>query len=384
MWSKRLSKVFMIIDVYLMIIDNSQVKAKDYEIKRISAKDLSIQEFENKYVNNNIPIIVTNLNLWNNKQFDCDIEGIDKCLNNNEYLLNNVFITTNQHNRFLYFDENQDDETKQTQTRIKMKWNEFKQRILCKTDNINDYKPYLDEKENYYLYGEKLPNSLLNHVNIPSFLPLTNNEDNDNCLIWMSSNKTCSPLHFDFCDGFLCQLNGIKRVCLFKFDPNKFNKFYPFPFNSSHKRQSMINDIHKPDLDKFELFINDVDINCYQGIINKNEGLYIPFSWWHQIESKDKIGSISLSFRWNPYLNQIKNAILTSSKISNKFISDIIFNECIDKTPFYIKNVASIWREIFNSNKNTTETETEKEKDKEKQTEKETDQCSDIDLFDID
>ena len=105
----------------------------------------------------------------------------------------------------------------------------------------------------------------------------------------------------------------------------------------------MINDIHKPNLNKYKLF-NDKQLICYQGIIKQNEGLFIPFSWWHQIESDDKTGSISLSFRWNPYLNEIKNAFSESSSINSKLINDIIFNECIDKLPFHIKHIANIWR----------------------------------------
>lgn len=67
-------------------------------------------------------------------------------------------------------------------------------------------------------------------------------------------------------------------------------------------------------------------------------------------------------------------------------ISDIIFNECISKTPFYIKNAAFIWREIFKCNQNNDK---DKEKDDDiindniESSEKE-DTSSDIDLLDID
>ena len=141
----------------------------------------------------------------------------------------------------------------------------------------------------------------------------------------------------------------MKRVSLFQFDSSKYDAFYPFPCDSKHCRQSMINDIHAPNPLKYPLFVEDESIRCHHGIIQRDEGLYIPFSWWHQIESDEESGSISLSFRWNPYLNAMKEAILTSSKLQNEMIGDIIFNECIATMPTYIKNVANLWRSIFES-----------------------------------
>ena len=344
------------------------VQAKDCDIERISAKNLTSKSFQETYVDNNIPVIITDLILWNSKECSNDINGIDECLHD-EHLLQNVFISTNQQNRFLYFDQDGDDNNKnekKTQIRRKMKWKEFKQRILQKNNGCQ-LKPYLAEDENYYLYGEKVPNSLKKHVKIPSFIPA------EDCLLWISSNRTCSPLHFDFCEGFLCQIAGIKRVCLFEFNADKFESFYPFPLHSKHKRQSMIDDIHQPNMQKFELFAKDKQIKCFQGTICQNEGLFIPFSWWHQIEADDECGSISLSFRWNPYLNHIKNAILTSSRMKNTLIGDIIFNECISKLPFYVKNAATVWRQIFDAKQN----ENVQNEDEEKKE-------ADIDLFDVD
>merc|ERR1712151_744932 len=97
-------------------------------------------------------------------------------------------------------------------------------------------------------------------------------------------------------------MSGSKRVSLFKFESEKFDSFYPFPLDSKHRRQSMIDDIHRPNNEKFELFANDKEIKCFDGRIHQNEGLFIPFAWWHQIEADNECGSISLSFRWNPHL----------------------------------------------------------------------------------
>ena len=163
--------------------------------------------------------------------------------------------------------------------------------------------------------------------------------DAEDCLLWISSQRTCSALHFDLCQGFLCQLGGTKRVLLFPFDIEKYDHFYQFTAGSAHQRQSMIDDIHRPDADKFEKFAADDTLVCHQGVIGPDEGLYIPFAWWHQIESDAQSGSISLSFRWNPYLQTVKEAMLTASKMDNAWIGDLIVEECIAATPFYVRQV---------------------------------------------
>src|SRR5690606_27084927 len=123
-----------------------------------------------------------------------------------------------------------------------------------------------NENKNYYLYGQPIPKTLLQSINIPKFLPLDNNKNvkNDNILLWISSNKTCSTLHFDLCEGLLFQLLHSKYVLLSPFDISLYHHMYPYDFNSIYCRQSKINNIISPDLNKFNLFNNIV---FYQGII---------------------------------------------------------------------------------------------------------------------
>ena len=369
---------------------HSKVAAKDCEIVRVSANELSRDSFQRQFVDKNIPVIITDLHLWNDTDSKSDIDGIDGHLDD-DYSLKNVFVTTNHHRRFLYFDkegQQQDADHKPTQIRAKMTWKEFKQRISPHDPIDNELDPYLEEKESFYLYGEPLPHSLSAQINVPSFLPLESNGDvaerADDCLIWISSKRTCSPLHFDLCQGFLSQLNGTKRVSLFQFNREKYQSFYPFPCDSKHRRQSMIDDIHRPDSKTFPLFMEDKEIRCHQGIIQRDEGLYIPFSWWHQIESDEQSGSISLSFRWNPYLSAMKEAMLTSSKMDNEMVGDIIFNECISGMPHYVQKVAGIWRSIFKSKQNQTVEIVNVEDESVNDEEQDEESCSSIDLLDVD
>ena len=124
----------------------------------------------------------------------------------------------------------------------------------------------------------------------------------------------------------------------------------------------MIDTVHKPDIDKFPLFYKN-KVKRHKGIIKKNEGLYIPFGHWHQIESiyksKDDGGIISISIPWNPYKPKM-------TKYLTKFVETMNskFEECDDletassysqklfdqdveesKLPDYIKRLANVWKE---------------------------------------
>ena len=156
------------------------------------------------------------------------------------------------------------------QTRFKMEWHEFYDRV---TKNCNsNMLPIIDKNECYYLYGQTLPETLKSHIKFPPFLINDNNnkytqnmlknELNDPC-IWISNYKTCSPLHYDLCEGLLYQMSGIKNVCLIKMQYKK--SLYSYNVTSIHRRQSQINDIHNCDFNKFPDFQN---VPCLQGVIH--------------------------------------------------------------------------------------------------------------------
>jgi len=43
-----------------------------------------------------------------------------------------------------------------------------------------------------------------------------------------------------------------------------------------------------------------------QGVVRCGELLYIPFGWWHQMESDG--AAVSVTYRWNPYESAIRSA----------------------------------------------------------------------------
>ncbi|ETO20314.1 hypothetical protein RFI_16902 [Reticulomyxa filosa] len=121
------------------------------------------------------------------------------------------------------------------------------------------------------------------------------------------------------------------------------NKCYPYPIESKHRRQSMVDNVHKPDLEKYPLFD---DVVCQQGIIHANDALYIPFGWWHQIECQHQ--SISLSIRWNPYTHILKQAFHLWQR-ANPLLKDIFFTQCLENChlPVHVKQLAFVWKDCW-------------------------------------
>lgn len=101
-------------------------------------------------------------------------------------------------------------------------------------------------------------------------------------------------MHFDLSEGVLCQLEGSKRVTLAA--PSINEALYPYPITHAHDRQSRVDDIHAPDTSRFPLAAG---VTLMDGLLSAGSLLYIPYGWWHQIESTAV--SVSVSMRWNPY-----------------------------------------------------------------------------------
>ena len=120
-------------------------------------------------------------------------------------------------------------------------------------------------------------------------------------LLWVSPAPTVSPLHYDLSEGVLAQLHGTKRITL---AATKYNKeLYPYPLAHAHDRQSQVDNIHDPDARAFPL---SRSVPLLSGDLDAGSLLYIPYGWWHQIESIDT--AISISMRWNPYEEALRQA----------------------------------------------------------------------------
>lgn len=73
-------------------------------------------------------------------------------------------------------------------------------------------------------------------------------------------------------------MTGRKRVLLIS--PEYVDRVYMFEQDGVHDRQSRINSVHSPDLERFPLFD---DVPALQGVIQAGDLLYIPYGWLHQV-----------------------------------------------------------------------------------------------------
>jgi hypothetical protein len=119
------------------------------------------------------------------------------------------------------------------------------------------YAPIISEREQLYLYGEKMPEPL-----VEQFKPIKLVQDHTltSSLLWMAISGSVSPLHFDLSEGVLAQVTGDKRFILWP--PSSYSSLYPHPVNHHHDRQSRVNCVHRPDLQLFPNFNHMVRDMC--------------------------------------------------------------------------------------------------------------------------
>ena len=65
----------------------------------------------------------------------------------------------------------------------------------------------------------------------------------ENCTIWVGSGGNITPLHYDLCHGFLCQIAGTKKITLFHKDD--FRSLYPNPTTHPNKTVSRVVEYEK-------------------------------------------------------------------------------------------------------------------------------------------
>lgn len=92
-------------------------------------------------------------------------------------------------------------------------------------------------------------------------------------------------------EGILAQIHGEKMITLI--DSKYYDELYPYPIDHPHDRQSRIDDIHQPNPSEFSKALH---IPRQTGLLTSGSLLYIPYGWWHQLESVG--ASISISQRW--------------------------------------------------------------------------------------
>ena len=116
-------------------------------------------------------------------------------------------------------------------------------------------------------------------------------------LLWVSVTGSLSPLHYDLSDGVLAQLEGVKRFLLFP--PSHYHQLAPHPTDHPHDRQSTLTLPTCPS--PATLPASTSPLVC---MLQASELLYLPYGWWHQVESRGL--SVSATYRWNEWEEEVK------------------------------------------------------------------------------
>uniref|UniRef100_A0A0K0DPN4 JmjC domain-containing protein n=1 Tax=Angiostrongylus cantonensis TaxID=6313 RepID=A0A0K0DPN4_ANGCA len=137
-------------------------------------------------------------------------------------------------------------------------------------------------KETLYLAQHRLfdqiPHRFLSRV-------ITSNEVDRNC--WIGPGGTISPLHTDPRENLFCQILGRKFFRLVS--PVDTENVYAFKDGITTNTSQV--DALNPNLDEYPDFAK---AQCWDGVVESGDVLFIPKGWWHFVSSLSN--SISISF----------------------------------------------------------------------------------------
>jgi hypothetical protein len=227
---------------------------------------------------------------------------------------------------------------------------------------VPELEPILSSSEQLYLYGEPLTSNELQQKAPRLFLPpkllLQQQQGKDHesdksaaitltsRLLWVAVSGNCSTLHFDLSEGLLGMVSGEKRCVLFA--PQCGEHLEPYATSHEHDRQSQINCIHRPDLKRHPGFRGVAGV---QLVLRPGDVLYLPYGWWHQIESSGE--SISVSHRFNPYEDAIRAVMLVRARAVAAGLPpglvDSLFAQCLQTAENLPPHIADCLRRRYTS-----------------------------------
>ena len=113
--------------------------------------------------------------------------------------------------------------------------------------------------------------------------------------IWIGNRIRVSP-HCDLMENVACVVAGRRRFTLFP--PEQVTNLYPGPFELTPAGTpvSMVDPL-APDLDRYPRFAA-AWATAQQAELAPGEALYIPYMWWHGVESLEPV-SILVNYWWN-------------------------------------------------------------------------------------
>ena len=113
--------------------------------------------------------------------------------------------------------------------------------------------------------------------------------------IWIGNRIRVSP-HCDLMENVACVVAGRRRFTLFP--PEQVTNLYPGPFELTPAGTpvSMVDPL-APDLDRYPRFAA-AWATAQQAELAPGDALYIPYMWWHGVESLEPV-SILVNYWWN-------------------------------------------------------------------------------------
>jgi len=114
--------------------------------------------------------------------------------------------------------------------------------------------------------------------------------------LWVSSEGSITPLHYDTRNNFLTQMHGRKAVTLFP--SSEHARLYPLPFSGTHLLSPV--DPEAVDAARFPDFPSELATRVE---LIPGDTLFIPPFWWHHVRSLDF--SISVNVFWHTRPRQL-------------------------------------------------------------------------------
>ncbi len=113
--------------------------------------------------------------------------------------------------------------------------------------------------------------------------------------IWIGNRISVAP-HYDLMENVACCVAGRRRFTLFP--PDQLANLYPGPFELTPAGTpvSMV-DTAAPDLAKYPRY-EQAWAAAQQATLEPGDALYIPYCWWHGVQSLDPL-NILVNYWWN-------------------------------------------------------------------------------------
>lgn len=113
--------------------------------------------------------------------------------------------------------------------------------------------------------------------------------------IWIGNRVRVAP-HYDLAENIGVVVAGRRRFTLFP--PEQISNLYTGPLETTPAGTpvSMV-DLAAPDLARFPRFIDAAAV-AQSATLEPGDAIYIPFSWWHGVDSLDPVSGL-VNYWWN-------------------------------------------------------------------------------------